>query len=115
MNLIQFKRGHAARWTELNLVLSNGEPGFEYDTKKFKIGDGQTPWNQLPYIGETNIVFAETFADLPAKGDINYLYKVNSERTLYSWNSLENKYESLNTGSFDPDQIKFINGGNANE
>jgi hypothetical protein len=27
----------------------SGEPGYEMDTRKFKMGDGQTPWSQLPY------------------------------------------------------------------
>ena len=48
----QLKRGSAARWTELNPILKQGEPGFEYDTGKLKIGDGFTPWNSLPYINE---------------------------------------------------------------
>jgi hypothetical protein len=47
----QLKRGSAARWEELNLVLAAGEPGFEVDTNRLKIGNGETPWNELPYIG----------------------------------------------------------------
>jgi hypothetical protein len=47
----QFKRGTADRWEELNLVLAAGEPGFEVDTNRFKIGNGKTPWNELPYMG----------------------------------------------------------------
>lgn len=47
----KLKRGTAARWQELNLVLSAGEPGFELDTYRLKIGDGETAWNDLPYIG----------------------------------------------------------------
>jgi hypothetical protein len=36
--------------------LRQGEPGFEYDTGKLKIGDGFTPWTSLPYInGEVNV------------------------------------------------------------
>ena len=47
----RLKRGLAEKWQELNLVLDPGEPGFELDTYRLKIGDGQTPWNDLPYIG----------------------------------------------------------------
>lgn len=47
----RLKRGLAARWQELNLVLDPGEPGFELDTYRLKIGDGKTAWNDLPYIG----------------------------------------------------------------
>lgn len=45
----QFKRGSAPKWQELNLILAPGEPGYEVDTNRLKIGDGSTPWNELPY------------------------------------------------------------------
>ena len=48
--LIKLKRDYAANWTSLNPVLSLGEPGYERDTGKMKIGDGTTPWDQLEYI-----------------------------------------------------------------
>lgn len=46
---IQLRRGTAAQWTAANPVLTEGEPGFETDTGKFKIGDGLTHWNSLYY------------------------------------------------------------------
>ena len=46
------KRGTAARWAEVNPVLERGEPGFIVDEGRLKIGDGETPFNNLPYIGE---------------------------------------------------------------
>jgi len=46
---IQFKRGTAADLTALNTLLASGEPGYETDTGKFKIGDGTTAWNSLAY------------------------------------------------------------------
>jgi hypothetical protein len=46
---MQQRRGTAAEWTSANTVLSAGEIGFETDTSKFKIGDGTTAWNSLPY------------------------------------------------------------------
>lgn len=45
----RFQRGTADRWVELNPVLGSGEPGVETDTGLFKIGDGNTAWNDLPY------------------------------------------------------------------
>lgn len=48
---IQVRRGLAAEWTLANPVLVAGEPGFEVDTGKFKIGDGVTAWNSLAYLG----------------------------------------------------------------
>jgi hypothetical protein len=46
---IQFKRGTAAALTAANILLSAGEPCFETDTDKFKIGDGTLYWVNLPY------------------------------------------------------------------
>lgn len=52
MSIYQNKRGTAARWIELNPVLADGEIGVETDnTSKFKIGDGNQTWLQLPYAG----------------------------------------------------------------
>jgi hypothetical protein len=51
MALIQFRRGSAQEWTDANPVLGSGEPGFETDTRKVKIGDGATTWQDLAYIG----------------------------------------------------------------
>lgn len=45
----RLRRRTAASWTSLNEVLLDSEIGLESDTKKFKIGDGVTGWNSLPY------------------------------------------------------------------
>lgn len=47
----RLRRGMAATWTSLNDVLLVGEIGLEKDTGRTKIGDGTTPWNDLPYTG----------------------------------------------------------------
>ena len=110
---IQFKRGTAARWYELNIVLLAGQAGFEYDTKKMKIGDGITPWRDLPYTNE-EFCSVNTFSDLPHIGNINMIYRVIDEKTLYQWNDENSQYESLNNSILDVNEIKIINGGNAN-
>lgn len=46
---IIFKRDYAITFTDLNPILREFELGREKDTNKFKIGDGVTPWNKLPY------------------------------------------------------------------
>lgn len=48
---ISIRRGSAAEWASSNPILESGEPGFESDTVRFKIGDGETAWNSLRYIG----------------------------------------------------------------
>ena len=56
---IKFKRGTSAAWARTNPVLLDGEPGYEKDTKKLKIGDGTTAWNNLSYIGESAEISAD--------------------------------------------------------
>lgn len=114
--IFQFKRATAARWWELNHVLLAGEPGYETDTKKFKIGDGSTPWHDLPYIGDGNEINAvNSITELPQTGNPTIIYKVSNEKTLYQWNATDSKYEPLTSGGdFDPSNIKLINGGKAN-
>lgn len=51
----QFRRGTATQWTSANPTLGSGEPGFETDTGKFKVGNGSTAWNSLAYIGDGDI------------------------------------------------------------
>lgn len=51
--IFQFKRGNAADWLSVNPVLAAGEPGFELDTGKLKIGNGKTKWKDLKYQNET--------------------------------------------------------------
>ena len=46
---IKFRRDTAANWTAEDPVLALGEPGFEQDTNKLKIGDGETAWSGLDY------------------------------------------------------------------
>jgi hypothetical protein len=46
---IQFRRDSASAWTTINPILSQGEAGFEFDTGRFKVGNGLSPWNSLPY------------------------------------------------------------------
>lgn len=46
----QLKRGTSERWAEVNPVLAAGEPGFELDTFKLKIGNGIDSYDDLPYL-----------------------------------------------------------------
>lgn len=60
---LRLRRGTAAQWADANPVLRLGEQGYETDSGQlvsgklylnFKIGDGETVWNDLPYIGIGN-------------------------------------------------------------
>lgn len=52
--VFKLRRGTEAEWEEKNPVLALGEPGFAYDVYGLKIGNGETPWNQLEYLGITS-------------------------------------------------------------
>lgn len=57
---IQLRKDSSANWGSVNPVLLRGEPGFETDTGKLKIGDGNTAWNALAYIGGSEGVSTNT-------------------------------------------------------
>ena len=114
ISTFQFKRGTAARWEEVNPILKQGEPGFVYDENRLKIGDGVTPWRDLPYIdGKTEIVSAANVSNFPLIGDPNVIYKASNELSLYQFNSKTKSYEKLSDGK-SIDNINYINGGTAN-
>ena len=51
---IQLRRDTSANWQGTNPVLAQGEPGVELDTKKMKVGDGISAWNDLDYVAGGN-------------------------------------------------------------
>lgn len=62
---ILLRRGLSQTWEEKNPVLAYGEPGYEKDTNRLKIGDGTTAWNNLPYVLATAdaLVFKGTLGE----------------------------------------------------
>lgn len=60
MTHIQQRRDPAATWAAENPVLFDGEAGHESDTGKWKLGNGVTAWNDLPYKGGVNSVAGKT-------------------------------------------------------
>lgn len=112
----KLKRGTAARWAEVNPILAQGEPGFVYDKNQLKIGDGVTPWNDLPFIygqsTEEDVINFDYMDNFPTIGDENVIYKAEKEQSLYQFNADTNKYEKISDGrGFD--NITIINGGDA--
>ncbi len=49
MLTIKLRRDHSLDWMRINPILANGEPGFETDTGRFKIGNGVNKWLELEY------------------------------------------------------------------
>ena len=63
--MIQIRRGKTASWKSLKTPLAAGQPGYDKDKHKIKIGDGKTLWEKLPYAGgvsEDEILDSETHA-----------------------------------------------------
>lgn len=48
----------AKEWNNLNTILLAGQMGIETDTRRFKIGDGATPWMELGYITSTSATYS---------------------------------------------------------
>lgn len=69
---IQLRRDLAANWTAANTILAQGELGLELETCRIKIGDGTSPWNDLPYKFED--ISAATQAALDLKSDIGHTH-----------------------------------------
>jgi len=73
---IQIRRDTAANWTSANPTLAEGELGLETDTRKLKIGDGITAWNDLEYYvnpSEGGIVYERKSETFYAPSYISYL------------------------------------------
>lgn len=56
----QLRRGNAEVWAKNNPILAAGEPGFELDTGKLKIGNGNDTYNDLSYIDSRLFTFTIT-------------------------------------------------------
>lgn len=90
-----FKRGKAASWTKQNIVLGPGEPGFELDTGKLKIGNGTAPWNELPYLVNEDIAtFLGSQDELPTEADNGAICIVKGSPYI----RVEDKWEKLAVG-----------------
>ena len=54
VNRYRIRRGTPGEWATKNPVLMDGEQGLELITGHYKIGDGLTRWNDLPYYLDWN-------------------------------------------------------------
>jgi hypothetical protein len=97
MPTMQQKRGTASRWTSINPVLLAGEIGVETDTRKIKIGDGTTQWNNLDYIQVDNqdVAYTHTQNALLSVWTITHTlsFKPNVIITDYNGNVIEGDIE----------------------
>jgi hypothetical protein len=59
MITLKLRRAYSWRWELENPVLADGEPGFETNTGRLKIGNGFTLWNDLQYFTPDDEVAAD--------------------------------------------------------
>jgi len=112
-SVFQFRKAKASEWESVNPVLRVGEPGYDTDSKKHKIGDGVTAWNDLSFQeGEEYVVNRATCSDFPKIGRDNVIYKAEEEKKVYQWDSESQTYEPLEIES--TVIIEVIDGGSAN-
>lgn len=83
MTKIQLRRDTAANWSANNPTPSAGEPCFETDTGKLKIGDGITAYNSLPYQGGTS----ETAVTTNTAQTISGKKTFTNDIVINQWNS----------------------------
>ena len=94
---IQLKRGTARAFKNINPFLLEGQPGFEIDTNRLKIGNGVNYYNDLPYIGEGHDGKSayEIWIDAGHEGSIedflNSLVGENGKSTYELWLELGNE------------------------
>ena len=52
--IIQLRRAVESQWIQKNPILRLGEPALSTDIYKLKIGDGQSHWLDLDYLGDVD-------------------------------------------------------------
>lgn len=68
--MIQIKRGKTSSWKKQKQPLADGQPGYDKETHRLKIGDGKSSWDELPNAGgmsADDILCSETEAKTKAK------------------------------------------------
>ncbi len=66
---LRFPAFTAAKWTAANPLLQRGELGVETDTRKIKVGDGITYWNDLEY-SRAETTWGEVNGDITDQADL---------------------------------------------
>jgi hypothetical protein len=94
---IKFKRGTASEWNNSaypsGVVLSLGEPGYEKDTGKLKIGNGSTPWALLPYVGADDEIIRDLVGGFVQQGSgVSIVHDDNANTLTINVSGLDSSY-----------------------
>ena len=114
MAKIKLRRDTAANWALSNPVLAQGEPGFEHDTGKLKLGDGVAAWNSLAYIVDFSSVSQDIIPDTDNTRSLGS--PTRQWKEMYVANGsiyIGNVKLSNNSGKLEV--VKVINPGEVNE
>ncbi len=106
---IQLKHSKAADFTAENPILQKAEMGVETDTNKFKFGDGETRWNNLPYAGGEstgNIILKYGLYTLSANQTSNL-----SANNHVEFNTIQGSLNNLSTGAGQENGIITLSAG----
>ena len=86
--IFKLRRANAAQWPD-DYVLQEGEPGFEIDTGKLKIGNGVTTWENLDYVTNLTLISNEIGNSKDERDIIQVLLGEDA------FNDFKNAYENL--------------------
>ena len=117
MASILFKRGTSNVLSIKNYIPEEGEPVFETDTGRFKIGQKDEngnlmTWNQLHYQDEATILSYPNYNSFPNVNRLNVLYKDEATGTLYQGTG-GTTYKAIGSAGA-VNNISIIYGGDAN-
>jgi hypothetical protein len=85
--IIQIRRATSSTWTQLDFLLEEGEMGLELDTRRIKIGTGNTRWNDLPYsLKQTDnlLLDGNTISSVDSDGNIEFVTNGSGNVVVYS-------------------------------
>lgn len=77
--IILIRNDKSSAFETANPLLKKGELAFETDTGRFKLGDGSTLWNKLPYSGSTTVVKQSAPLESDYQYNIGTLWINNSD------------------------------------
>ena len=114
---IQLRHDTAADWMSVNPVLYEGEVGIETDTKKQKIGDGSTPWNNLAYnLGSTALQRLDADGQPVAKSlvvdNTKTIHSSSADLSTYINDSTSASYEVLVELNIQSNNSTYLFAGN---
>lgn len=107
MTKIQLRRDTAANWSTNNPTPSAGEPCFETDTGKLKIGDGITAYNSLSYQGGTSDTAVTTDTAQTISGKKTF----TNDIIISQWNSNVSPVRETLIDLSDGNRNKIISAG----